>query len=202
MVFVVFLPIAMLVHAATFQWVVILPIHASRDLAVPTSQWGILFSLNGILIVLFQLRLTALAERFAKPLVMAASMVCYAVGYLVIVALGGPGPTVLPGLALTIGLVTLGEILLFPVEPAFVSDLSPIAHRGRYQGLFLAATGLGSAVGPPLGGYCLDVAPGAPLWLLTAASLGLAALALVGLARLPGARSMALSRRAAGTLAT
>ncbi len=184
LVFAAFLPIATVVHAATFQWVAILPIHAARDLAVPTGMWGLLFSINGIMIVLFQLRVTSIAERFAKPLVMAAATLCYAAGSLVTVLLSGPGQAVVPGLALTIGLVTLGEILLFPVEPAFVSDLSPVRQRGRYQGIALAATGLGSAIGPPLGGYCLDAAPGATLWLLTAGALAASAIALAGLARL------------------
>ncbi len=185
LVFAAFLPIAVVVHAATFQWVAILPIHASRSLGVPTAEWGLLFSINGILIVLLQLRVTSVAERFAKPLVMAAATLCYAAGSLVTVLVTRPADAAW-GLGLTIVLVTFGEILLFPIEPAFVSDLSPIERRGRYQGLLLAADGLGSAVGPPLGGLCLDLAPGATLWLITAGSLVLSAAALAGLSRLSG----------------
>lgn len=186
LVFGAFLAIATVVHAATFQWVAILPIHAARSLAVPTAQWGLLFSINGILIVLLQLRVTTAAERRPKLLVMALAGLCYAAGSLVTAGLAGPGPAVAPGLALTIVLVTLGEILLFPIEPAFVSDLSPVRRRGRYQGLFLAATGLGTAIGPPLGGLCLDAAPGPLVWLLTAGALVGSSAALAGLGRFVG----------------
>lgn len=182
LLFAAFLPITMVVHAATFQWVAILPIHAARSLGVPVTQWGLLFSLNGIMIVLLQLRLTAFAERFPKPLVMAAATLCYAAGSLATVLLARPGDAVF-GLGSTIVLVTLGEILLFPIEPAFVSDLSPVHQRGRYQGIALAAQGLGSALGPPLGGLCLDLAPGPTVWLLTAGTLVGSAVALAGLAR-------------------
>ena len=38
--FVVFLPIAAVVHATVFLWVTVLPIHASRDLGIATDAWG------------------------------------------------------------------------------------------------------------------------------------------------------------------
>ena len=90
LVFVAFLPIALVVHAATFQWVSTLPIHAARDLGMPTSQWGLLFSLNGILIVLFQMRVSGAAERRSKPRMMALASLLYAAGYAVVGPVGGP----------------------------------------------------------------------------------------------------------------
>lgn len=68
-----------------------------------------------------------------------------------------------PGLARTIRLVTLEEMLPIPVVAAFVSDLSPAARRGIHQGIALAGS-LGAALGPPLASVVLDVAPGPALW--------------------------------------
>jgi MFS family permease len=176
-VFAAFLPIGVIVHAVTFQWVSTLPIHASRELGVSTTAWGLLFALNGLLIVALQLRIVSSTERLSKPRVMALGLLAYGIGYLVLVLADGP-VLALPVLAATILFATLGEMLVFPTEPSFVSDLSPIAERGRYQGMFGAAAGLGSAIGPPLGGFLLDALPGAAVWLCTAAAAGVAAAAL------------------------
>jgi len=195
LVFVAFLPITLVVHAATFQWVSTFPIHAARDLGVPTSQWGLLFSLNGILIVLFQMRVSGAAERRSKPRMMALASLLYAAGYAAVGPVGGP-TLAIPAIATLVVLVTFGEMLLYPLEPSFVSDLSPEDRRGRYQGVVLAATGLGSAVGPPLGGWLLDTLPSLTWW-LTGASLVACAGAFVALDRLarrlpPSARATAV----------
>jgi len=179
--FAVFLPIAAVVHATIFLWVTVLPIHASQDLGIATNAWGLLFSLNGLLIVVFQLRVTSLVEGRPKAFVMAAAMIGYAAGMGVIALLSGPA-WAMPGIALAIVLITIGEVLLFPQEPSFTSDLSPADRRGRYQGIFLGATGVGTALGPPVGGYLLDAAPGPTLWILASGTFlaASAALALLG----------------------
>ncbi len=183
LVFVAFLPIAAVVHAAAFQWVTSLPIYARADLGVPTATWGLLFSINGILIVLFQLRVSTIAERYTKPRLMAASSLLYGAGMLIVAVVTDPRVAV-AALAATIVLVTIGEMLLYPIEPSFVSDLSPVTQRGRYQGIAAAATGVGSAVGPPLGGYLLDTFPGPLAWQATAGALLVAAVAFLALGRL------------------
>ena len=180
--FAAFLPIAAVVHATVFLWVTVLPIHAARDLGIATNAWGLLFSLNGIIIVVFQLRVTSAVEGRPKVVVMAAAMLGYAAGMAVIALLGGPTWAV-PGIAIAIVLITVGEVLLFPQEPAFTSDMSPVDRRGRYQGIFLAATGVGTAIGPPVGGYLLDAAPGPTLWILASGTFLAASGALVLLGR-------------------
>ncbi len=164
-----FLLLAVAVHAASFQWVVTLPIHAHARLDVSTATWGLLFALNGILIFVFQLRVASLAERRSRPRFMAVGMAWYGLGYLVIGIVPGTDLAI-AALAGTVVLATLGEMFVFPVETSFVSELSPPALRGRYQGYLGAAMGLGSAIGPVAGGLVLDVAPGATLWLATAAT--------------------------------
>jgi MFS family permease len=180
--FAVFLPIAAVVHATIFLWVTVLPVHAARDLGIATNAWGLLFSVNGLIIVAFQLRVTSAVEGRPKAFVMAVAMLGYAAGMGVIALLTEPTWAV-PGIAMAIVLITVGEILLFPVEPAFTSDLSPVDRRGRYQGYFLAATGVGTAIGPPLGGYLLDAAPGPTLWILASGAFLAASVALALLGR-------------------
>ncbi len=172
-VFASFLVLAAVFHGVQFLWVAILPIFA-YDLGVSTASWGLLFALNGILILLLQLRISSLSERRSRPRFMAAGALCSGLAYLVVAAMPGAA-LVLPFLAGAIILVTFGEMAFFPVAPSFVSDLSPVAIRGRYQGYLGAATGLGSAIAPALAGAVLDVAPGPAVWLGAAAACGLVA---------------------------
>jgi MFS family permease len=167
-VFAAFLLLAVAFHGAQFMWVAILPIYAYADLGVSTATWGLLFALNGILIIALQLRVTSAAERRSRPRFMAAGAVLSGLGYLVVAAIPGVG-LVLPLLGMAIVLVTFGEMSYFPVEPSFVSDLSLPSLRGRYQGYLGAAAGLGTAIAPVIGGIVLDVAPGPLVWLGTAA---------------------------------
>lgn len=180
-VFLAFLPILAAIHALSFLWVTTLPIHAAGSLELATPVWGLLFGLNGLLIVLFQLRVSTACERRSKPRILALAMALYATG-IGLVAFLSPA-TAMIGLAATIALVTVGEMLTMPVVPSFISDLSPIDRRGAYQGIAMAATGLGSALGPPIAGRVLDTTEGGILWLGVAAMLAGTVVALLLLAR-------------------
>lgn len=180
-IFVAFLPLLALTDATSFLWVTTLPIYAATGLALATPVWGLLFGLNGLLIVLFQLRVSTACERRSKPRVMAAAAGCYAVALMLVAALSPS--TAVAGLALVIILVTVGEMLLLPIVAAFVSDLSPAARRGTYQGIALAAASVGSGVGPPIAGHVLDTMPGSVVWVGAAAILVVVAVLLAALGR-------------------
>jgi MFS family permease len=180
-VFIAFLPLLALTQALAFLWVTTLPIYAAGALGLPIPLWGLLFGLNGLLIVVFQMRVARSFEGRSKPRLIALSLVLYLAGLGLVAFLSSA--SAVPGLAATIVLVTLGELILMPIVPAFVSDLAPVDRRGAFQGLAQAATGLGSAVGPPVAGAILDAGQAAILWLGCAAFLALVALAFVGLAR-------------------
>ncbi len=177
-----FLFIALAAQGAIFLWVSLLPVHASADLGITTGTWGLLFSLNGILIVVLQLRITSAAERRSRTTVMAGGMVLYAVA-MTIVALAGEPSWAAIAIGGAVVLITCGEMLFFPMEASFVSDLSPVDRRGRYQGFLLAATGAGTALGPPIGGIVLDRAPGPALWVGAAGVFLVCAAALLVLGR-------------------
>ncbi|MGZ6340064.1 MAG: MFS transporter [Candidatus Limnocylindrales bacterium] len=197
-VFIAFLPLLGLSQALGFLWVTTLPIYAAGALGLPIPLWGLLFGLNGLLIVVFQMRVSRAFEGRSKPRLIALSLVLYMAGLGLVAFLSSV--VAVAGLATTIVLVTLGELILMPIVPAFVSDLAPAHRRGAFQGLALAASGLGSGLGPPIAGYILDTGRATGLWLGCAAILGLVALAFLGLARWTdglAASPMGPTRRAA-----
>ena len=180
-VFAALLPLLAITHGLTFLWVTTLPIYAAVSLGLPTPVWGLLFGLNGLLIVLFQLRIAGVSERRSKPRIMAAGVSLYALGLAPVALLSSS--TAVAGLAITIAIVTLGEMLIGPTGAAFVSDLSPVNRRGTYQGIALAAGSIGAGIGPPIAGYVLDSSHGQALWLAAAAILAVVGVGFLVLAR-------------------
>jgi MFS family permease len=148
-----------------------LPLHV-HDAGLSTSVYGLLISLNGLLVILVELPLTGFTQRLPARPVIAAGFALVGLGF----ALTGLAETA-PALAATVLVWTIGEIAYAPIAAAYVADLSPPHLRGRYQGAWAASFSAGLVVGPALGTALYGSRPEL-LWALCGA-LGLAAAALV-----------------------
>ena len=137
-----------------------------RHLGFSAETYGALVSLNGVLIVLFELPLTTVTRRFGPTRVIATGYVVAGVGLSLILLAHS---TVL--LAGCIAVFTLGEMISMPVASAFVADLAPPAVRGRYMGVYGLTWTLGILVGPAVGMQLLSLGP--PFLWLTCGVLGL-----------------------------
>ncbi len=130
------------------QLVAPLSAHASAHAGLSDSRIGLLFTVNGALVVLLQHAATRAASRWRLSAVSAAGCLLYAAGYSWVGFAGGWG-----GLAAGVGVVTLGEVAVSPCLPALTANLAPERERGRYMGMFGLSWTLGNALGPLLGGY-------------------------------------------------
>jgi MFS family permease len=117
-----------------------------RSLGYPTSTYGLLLSINGALIVMFELLITAFVRRFRPQPVIAAGYLLAGFGF----ALNAVAHTV-PMLALTVVIWTMGEMVSSPVSGAYAAQLAPEKYRGRYMGLLMTTWGLGLVLGPLIG---------------------------------------------------
>jgi MFS family permease len=90
--------------------------------------------------------------------------------------------------AAAIAVWTLGEIAQAPVGPAIVADLSPVARRGSYQGLYLMAWGAASCCAPALGSFILGQWGSSALWVGCGLLVGLCAVGHVALGGSRGRR--------------
>lgn len=52
--------------------------------------------------------------------------------------------------------LTIGEASVIPSIPALVNELTPVAVKGKYQGLTNAFSSIGRAIGPLVGGVIID----------------------------------------------
>jgi len=136
------------------------------------TTYGLLLSLNGVLIVLFELPLTELTRRWPTcPTI--------AVGYLLIgfgFALTGWSQTI-PMLRLVVVTFTLGEMIAMPVASAYFANGIPPEMRGRYMGALGLVWALALAIGPSVGVQLHDRAP-LVLW-TACGGLGIAAATMV-----------------------
>lgn len=117
-----------------------------RALGLPNAAYGALLALNGALILVLELPLTTFTRRQPPSVVMAAGFLLIGLGF------GGVAlARSLPPLGITVLLWTFGEMLYAPVAAAYVANSAPIRLRGRYQGVWGLAAGLGLIFAPALG---------------------------------------------------
>jgi MFS family permease len=105
-----------------------------------------LISLNGVLVVAFEIALTLRLRRLAPVPLIAIGYAFTGIG----MALTGIAHS-LPALAITVVIWTFAEMVFAPMAGAYVTDLAPERHRGRYHGLQMLTWSIGMFLGPALG---------------------------------------------------
>jgi len=152
--FLVFAGLSLLLFIVMGQMTSTLSIFAVDRVGFSTSQYGLLLTLNGLIVIFFQYPVTVALRRLAKFRVLIIGSLLYALGYLAF------GWITRFGWALAaMAVVTAGEIIFSPVALAVIGELSPQSQRGRYMGVFGLSETIGIAMGPLLGGILLDAFP-------------------------------------------
>ena len=141
-----------------FQLSSTLPLHIS-SLGHSPAAYGSLLSINGVMIILFELALTSWTQRFPPQPLIALGYGLTGVGF----ALTGLA-TGMPALAATVVVWTIGEMVYAPVTGAFVTGLAPERYRGRYMGLWHFTWSAGMLIGPATGTWLYDRDPAALWW--------------------------------------
>jgi MFS family permease len=135
-----------------------LPIHMNQ-LGFSKRDIGLLLSTNGILIVLCQLPVTHVLNRFERVGVILAGELLLAAGFgLTTFAVTGPM------FLITIAVWTMGEVFQAAFKQSLVADLAPSQMRGRYMGAYSLCHAVGLSIGAPLGGRILDRWGSQVLW--------------------------------------
>ena len=133
------------------------------------ERYGLVCSLNGVLIVLFQPFVARLSARARRTRALALGAILTGIGF----GLNAPDLG-LAGAAASVALWTFGEMVGMPITPALVADLAPPSLRGRYHGLAQMSWGACALIGPALGMTVLEHGSATLLW---AGCLGVGALA-------------------------
>jgi len=110
------------------------------------ATYGLMISLNGALIVLFELPLTTLTKRYPARRAMALGFLLIGGGFA-----SNALPRTMPLILVTMVLFTFGEMVSMPISAAYVADLAPEHQRGLYMGAYGMVWAVAFVFGPSLG---------------------------------------------------
>ncbi len=130
--------------------------------SVSFAEFGLIYSLNGVLVVLLQLPIGRLIERHQEYLGwMAAGAVAYGASFLLFDVANA-----FPFYLLSMGVLTIGEDIVSPTQQSLVAGFGGSERRGAYFGAYNATTNASRVVAPVIGTLLLGVTPGGPtiLW--------------------------------------
>jgi predicted MFS family arabinose efflux permease len=142
-----------------FQHEAAMPLFLVQGLALSERVYGLLFTLNTLLIVTLEVPLNAWMADWPHRYSLAIGAVLFGIGFgLLAVAKG------VATVAMTVVVWTFGEMTLLPAMAAYVAEIAPEDRRGEYMGLYTMAFGLAFTIGPWLGTEVLSRHGAVAVW--------------------------------------
>ena len=140
-----------LISIVSAQLVVGLSLQAVKVLGLAENSVGLLFSIQGMSVVLLQYQVSKCAEKIRLTTALALGCFLYTLGY------GSVGFAVgFFTLATGMILAALGEMFVMPSGQTLVSNIAPDNKRGRFQGLYVLSNQAGVSTGIFLAGVMME----------------------------------------------
>ena len=155
--FAVFCFYSLLIYSVMSQLAISLSLYSIKYLGLAENHIGILFSINGIVVILFQYGAGKLLEKFRITLGMAFGCLLYCAGY---TAIGFAGGFISAAAGMLV--LSLGEVAVSPGMNALAANLAPPEYKGRYLGMQGFAQQIGCALGVILGTWGVQFL--CPIW--------------------------------------
>ncbi|MDP2305132.1 MAG: MFS transporter [Pseudomonadota bacterium] len=131
------------------------------DLGLSTTTYGLLFTINTVLIVALEVPLTAAIARWDPHRTLALGAFLYALGF---GALGLVHDVW--GVIASVVVWSFGEMVFSPTSTAYVAEVAPEGQRGQYMGLYTSGYALAFMLAPLLGMLSLEHLGAGPHWAL------------------------------------
>ncbi len=171
--FVIFCLISFLLFILMGQFSTTLSVFSVDRIGISEVQLGLLYTLNGVICILFQWPATLLARLLGTRFSLIFGSLLFTAGYFSV--------GIVPSFYFLLGsmfIITWGEVTHGPTSIAAVANMSPKGKVGRYMGLYGLTEALGWSVGPFIGGFLLDALGMSPIIMWgSVAALGLIATA-------------------------
>ena len=190
---------------ANFLWVAaavallnsLVPVFARNEGGVSEAAIGLLFLLNALTIIVFQIPVARLQEGRRRVRGLALMSLLFAAAWLTFGLAGVllPPAGALAGFALAILVLSLGECLYDSIQGPLTAELAGERLRGRYMAVNGFSWQLGFIVGPVVGASLMTIEPLA-VWIAAAAVCLLGGAVAIRLEhRLPAAARLTPVRR-------
>ncbi|RZJ71059.1 MFS transporter [Flavobacterium sp.] len=132
-IFMLFLLQSFLVSMVFFQILTTIPLYHSKRYGLSEFQTGLLLTLNGLLVFLFEMPIVGYCERHniekLKPILLGS--LCMVLAFVSLLFAGWTGV-----LVINVIFLSFGEIFAFPFSNGFVQNRAPKKKMGLYMGLF------------------------------------------------------------------
>lgn len=138
-----------------------LPVFLNLDLHLPLSFYGLLFTLNTLLIVFFELPLNVATLSWSYRVNFILGTLFNIVGFAGLYFATQAWHVVV----LTI-IWTIGEMILFPAASSYIADIAPENVRGSYMALFSTSSNLALLLGPWGGAIVMGWLGASGLWIV------------------------------------
>ena len=147
------------VAVVLFQHLSSMSVFLVRDLHFSAATYGLLFTLNCLLIVFLEVPLNIATSHWPHRRSLALGALLFGIGF------GGLAIAWdVWSVAATVVIWTFGEMFFFPGMAAYLTDIAPPSRRGEYMGLSQMIMGLAFTVGPWGGMLILSRFGGKALW--------------------------------------
>ncbi|KIL43919.1 MDR family MFS transporter [Jeotgalibacillus soli] len=142
----------MLCWVGYVQWMSTISAY-TQQINITLNQYSLLWTINGALIVLGQPLIKPIVKRFENNLKkqMLIGLVIF-MGSFAVAAYAGS----FQGFLAAMIILTIGEMLIWPVVPTIADQLAPKGREGFYQGVVNSTGTAGRMIGPVMGGVLVD----------------------------------------------
>ncbi|WP_371806231.1 MDR family MFS transporter [Candidatus Lokiarchaeum ossiferum] len=150
-IFMFYVAITTLVSFVYMQMNSSLSVFLLQEYAFPITSFGLLISMNALMVVVLQFPVTHLISKFEPLKMIALGTVFYAIGF----AMYGFVSTV-PMFFIAMFVITLGEIIIAAFSQTLAASFAPEDKRGRYMAIFGYAHIFPTIFGVLLAGLIMD----------------------------------------------
>ncbi len=147
------------VAVVLFQHLSSMSVYLVRDLHFSAATYGLLFTLNCLMIVFLEVPLNLRTSHWAHRRTLALGALLFGVGFGALAVAWNAWSVVA-----TVVSWTFGEMFFFPSMAAYLTEIAPPARRGEYMGISQMVMGLAFMIGPWGGMLILARFGGTVLW--------------------------------------
>jgi MFS family permease len=138
----------------------LLAVHAKNNFNISESMYGFIPTTNAVMVILFQIFVTRWVKKRNAGYSMTLGALFYAIAVFGVAF--GQG---FWGFWLCMVIATIGEMILLPTSTNYVSALAPEDKRARYMSLYTITWGVGTGLGPLIGGILSDQISPTATWI-------------------------------------
>ena len=128
-----------------------LPVYLRDVHNIDSRSYGIMLSISGLEVVLFQIWISRIIRKYPPFLMMMLGSLFFMAGFTMIGFVKG-----FAFFVIAVIIATIGEMIIFPTNKALAANFAPADMRGRYMAVYDLGWTIPATVGPAAAGVILD----------------------------------------------